>query len=80
MTKKGETPLEVEIKCFKNLLSCRFGYMMDIPPWYHDIKSYNASLGHMINNRFPPFTNAKFGGMEHPRFGPIGKGNRNVFF
>lgn len=45
--------------------------MLDIPPWYHDRKSYNASLGHMVNNRFAPFTNAKFGAMEHPRFGPI---------
>ena len=45
--------------------------MLDMPPWWDPRENYTASLAHMINNKFEPFINAKFGAMEHPRFGPI---------
>ena len=48
-----------------------FGSMLDMPPWWDPRENYTASLAHMINNKFEPFINAKFGAMEHPRFGPI---------
>ena len=41
---------------------------MNIPPWFDE---YNATSGHKFNNKFPPFTNAIFGAIEHPRFGAI---------
>ena len=73
MTKPDE--LAVRRKCFKNKLHSHFGPMLDIPPWWDLRKFYNASLAHMINNKFDPFTNTHFGATEHPRFGPIGKPN-----
>ena len=59
----------VKKACFKNKLHSLFGSMLDIPPWWDFRSYYNATLAHMINNRFEPFINSKFGAMEHPRFG-----------
>ena len=59
----------VKKACFKNKLHSLFGDMLDIPPWWDFRSYYNATLAHMINNRFEPFINSKFGAMEHPRFG-----------
>ena len=59
----------VKKACFKNKLHSLFGDMLDIPPWWDFRSYYNATLAHMVNNRFEPFTNCKFGAMEHPRFG-----------
>ena len=42
-----------------------------IPRHWDDLKVYNATLTHKINNKFRPFTNAEFGLMDHPRFGSI---------
>ena len=61
--------LMVKKACFKNKLHSLFGDMLDIPPWWDFRSYYNATLAHMVNNRFEPFTNCKFGAMEHPRFG-----------
>ena len=61
--------LMVKKACFKNRLHSLFGDKLDIPPWW-DIRSYyNATLAHMVNNRFVPNINCRFGAMEHPRFG-----------
>ena len=59
----------VKKACFKNKLHSLFGDMLDIPPWWDFRSYYNATLAHMVNNRFEPNINCKFGAMEHPRFG-----------
>ena len=59
-------------ECFKNKIgNYNAGEILDIPPVWDDLNLYNATLGHKVNHKFCPMTNAKFGFTEHPRFGAI---------
>ena len=70
---EGNIEGEKAQKCFKNKIKSQAtGELIDIPPWLSDVyQHYNATLAHKVNHNFPTFTNAKFGTVEHPRFGAI---------
>ena len=65
---KGSSLLDKERSCFTYKINSESGELLNIPPWFDE---YNATSGHKFNNKFPPFTNAIFGAIEHPRFGAI---------
>ena len=65
---KGSSLLDKERSCFTYKIYSESGELLNIPPWFSD---YDATSGHKVNNKFPPFTNAIFGAIEHPRFGAI---------
>jgi hypothetical protein len=48
-----------------------YGILSDIPQEFDNLNIYNATLAHKTNNNFGSYINAKFWGMEHPRFGLI---------
>jgi hypothetical protein len=45
------------------------GAIYDIPEEFDDVKVYNSTLGHKVNNQFSPVANSDFWPFEHPRFG-----------
>ena len=45
------------------------GSLYDIPAEFDDVKVYNSTLGHKVNNQFGSVANSKFWPLEHPRFG-----------
>ena len=65
---KGSSLLDKERTCFTYKIYSESGELLNIPPWFSD---YDVTSGHKVNNKFPPFTNAIFGAIEHPRFGAI---------
>ena len=54
----------------KYLLMLEEDIALNIPKKYWNIKSFNATLGHIANHSFKK-ANAKFDFATHPRFGPI---------
>ena len=50
------------------------GSLYDIPAEFDDVKVYNSTLGHKVNNQFGSVANSKFWPLEHPRFGKSKRG------
>ena len=68
---EGETE-EIKLKkCFKYKINNYMGDFINIPPSWDDLNIYNASMAQKVNNKFHPFTNSRFGFLEHPRFGKL---------
>ena len=64
-----------KVDVHKNMLTYDNTVDIDVPPYYSNIITYRASLGHKINHSFNPSTHFCY--TEHPRFGSI-KGIRTL--
>ena len=68
----GSDGLAKEQTCHKNALNAETeNVIVDIPPFWNDLKRYNATLAHYANHQFEPKTNVQLGIIDHPRFGKI---------
>ena len=61
----------LEKPCIEYQLRSITGEFLNISPKSINLNLYNATFAHMANHRDGKFSNANFGFLEHPRFGPI---------
>ena len=57
--------------CNEYQVQSNTGGFLNISPKSIDLNIYNATLSHMANHKDGKLSNANFGFLEHPRFGPI---------
>ena len=57
--------------CDEYQVQTNTGEFLNISPKSIDLNVYNATFAHMANQKDEEFSNANFGFLDHPRFGPI---------